>query len=139
LTKESEVLAPTSTAYPMTRALLRRTPRHWRATQRPRRGPVLLRRRRRRVGGGPRHCRHGIAGTGCGEGAGGGGSRGRTTRRRVPRTARTTTGAVLVEIGPEGWTPTQQPPGFSPSLRLLPRGYYFYLRKEGKCKNLTTQ
>jgi hypothetical protein len=37
---------------------------------------------------------------------------------------------VLVEIGPEGWTPTQQPPEFSPSLRLLPRGYYFYLREE---------
>jgi hypothetical protein len=27
---------------------------------------------------------------------------------------------LLVEIGPEGWTPTQQPPEFSPSLRLLP-------------------
>jgi hypothetical protein len=40
---------------------------------------------------------------------------------------------LLVGIGPEGWTPTQQPPEFSPSLRLLPRGCYFYLRKEGKC------
>jgi hypothetical protein len=27
---------------------------------------------------------------------------------------------MLVEIGPEGWTPTQQPPEFSPSLRLRP-------------------
>jgi hypothetical protein len=39
---------------------------------------------------------------------------------------------LLVEIGPEGWTPTQQPPEFSPSLRLLSRGYYFYLREERK-------
>jgi hypothetical protein len=37
---------------------------------------------------------------------------------------------LLVEIGPEGWTPTQQPPEFPPSLCLLPQGYYFYLRKE---------
>jgi hypothetical protein len=35
---------------------------------------------------------------------------------------------VLVEIGPEGWTPTQQPPEFSPSPRLLPSDFYFYLR-----------
>jgi disease resistance protein RPM1 len=42
-------------------------------------------------------------------------------------------GGVLVEIGPEGWTPTQQPSGFSPSLCLLTRGHYFYWRKEGKC------
>jgi hypothetical protein len=35
---------------------------------------------------------------------------------------------VLVEIGPEGWTPTQQPPESSPSLRLLPCDFYFYLR-----------
>jgi hypothetical protein len=34
---------------------------------------------------------------------------------------------LLVEIGLEGWTPTQQPPEFSPSLRLLPRGCYLYL------------
>jgi hypothetical protein len=39
---------------------------------------------------------------------------------------------VLVEIGPEGWTPTQQPPEFSPSRLLLPRGFYFYPRKERK-------
>jgi hypothetical protein len=37
---------------------------------------------------------------------------------------------LLVEIGPEGWTPTQQPPEFTPSLRLLPQGYYFYLCEE---------
>jgi hypothetical protein len=41
--------------------------------------------------------------------------------------------AVLVGIASEGWTPTQQFLEFSPSLRLLPRGCYFYLRKEGKC------
>jgi hypothetical protein len=46
---------------------------------------------------------------------------------------------VLVGIGPEGWTPTQQPPELSPSLLLLTRDCYFYLRKEGKCRNLTTQ
>jgi hypothetical protein len=39
---------------------------------------------------------------------------------------------LLVEIRPEGRTPTQQPPEFSPSLRLLPRGFYFYLRKKRK-------
>jgi hypothetical protein len=39
---------------------------------------------------------------------------------------------LLLEIGPEGWTPTQQPPEFSPSLRLLPQGHYFYLREERK-------
>jgi hypothetical protein len=41
-------------------------------------------------------------------------------------------GLLLVEIRPEGCTPTQQPPEFTPSLRLLPRGFYFYLRKERK-------
>jgi hypothetical protein len=46
---------------------------------------------------------------------------------------------LLVGIGPEGWTPTQQPPELSPSLRLLSRDCYFYLCKEGKCRNLTTQ
>jgi hypothetical protein len=46
---------------------------------------------------------------------------------------------LLVEIGPEGWTPTQQPPELSPSLSLLSRDCYFYLRKEGKCRNLTTR
>jgi hypothetical protein len=46
---------------------------------------------------------------------------------------------LLVGIGPEGWTPTQQPPELSPSLSLLSRDCYFYLRKEGKCRNLTTQ
>jgi hypothetical protein len=40
---------------------------------------------------------------------------------------------LLVEIGPEGWTPTQQPPEFSPSLRLLSQGFYFYLCEERKC------
>jgi hypothetical protein len=35
---------------------------------------------------------------------------------------------LLVEIGPEGWTPTQQPPESSPSPRLLPCDFYFYLR-----------
>jgi hypothetical protein len=39
---------------------------------------------------------------------------------------------LLVEIGPEGWTPTQQPPEFSPSLRSLSQGFYFYLREERK-------
>jgi hypothetical protein len=33
--------------------------------------------------------------------------------------------SLLVEIGPEGWTPTQQPPELFPSLRQLPRGYYY--------------
>jgi hypothetical protein len=42
------------------------------------------------------------------------------------------TNPMLVEIGPEGWTPTQQPPEISPSLRSLPLGYYFYLREERK-------
>jgi hypothetical protein len=42
-------------------------------------------------------------------------------------TAETTAGGVLVEIGPEGWTPTQQPPEFSPFLRSLSQGPYFYL------------
>jgi hypothetical protein len=40
---------------------------------------------------------------------------------------------LLVEIGPEGWTPTQQPPEFSPSLRLLPQGLYFYSCEEREC------
>jgi hypothetical protein len=35
---------------------------------------------------------------------------------------------LLVEIGPEGWTPTQQPPESFPSLRSLSRDCYFYLR-----------
>jgi hypothetical protein len=39
---------------------------------------------------------------------------------------------MLVEIGPEGWTPTQQPPEFSPFLRLLPLGLYFYTCEEGE-------
>jgi hypothetical protein len=39
---------------------------------------------------------------------------------------------LLVEIGPEGWTPTQQPPEFSPSLRSLSLGFYFYLCEERK-------
>jgi uncharacterized protein (DUF1501 family) len=39
---------------------------------------------------------------------------------------------LLVEIGPEGWTPTQQPPEFSPSLLLLPRDLYFYPRRKRK-------
>jgi hypothetical protein len=41
---------------------------------------------------------------------------------------------LLVEIGPEGWTPTQQPPELSPSLRSLSRGscFYFYLSEERK-------
>jgi hypothetical protein len=42
-------------------------------------------------------------------------------------------GGVLVEIGPEGWTPTQQPLEFSSSLQPLPLGYYYYLREERKC------
>jgi hypothetical protein len=46
---------------------------------------------------------------------------------------------LLVGIGPEGWTLTQQPPELSPSLSLLSRDCYFYLREEGKCRNLTTQ
>jgi hypothetical protein len=33
---------------------------------------------------------------------------------------------LLLEIGPEGWTPTQQPPESFPSLRLLLRGYFYY-------------
>jgi hypothetical protein len=40
--------------------------------------------------------------------------------------------SMLVEIGPEGWTPTQQPPEFSPSLSPLPLDYYFYLGEERK-------
>jgi hypothetical protein len=32
---------------------------------------------------------------------------------------------LLVEIGPEGWTPTQQPLEFFPFLRLLLRGYFY--------------
>jgi hypothetical protein len=41
--------------------------------------------------------------------------------------------SLLVEIGPEGRTPTQQPPEFSSSFCLLPRDFYFYLRKKRKC------
>jgi hypothetical protein len=43
-----------------------------------------------------------------------------------------------VEIGPEGWTPTQQPPGLTPFLRSLLRGsyFYFYLSEERKHRNL---
>jgi hypothetical protein len=33
---------------------------------------------------------------------------------------------LLVEIGPEGWTPTQQPSKLFPSLRPLLRGYFYY-------------
>jgi hypothetical protein len=40
--------------------------------------------------------------------------------------------SLLVEIGLEGWTPTQQPPEFSPSLRSLSLGFYFYLCEERK-------
>jgi hypothetical protein len=43
---------------------------------------------------------------------------------------------LLVEIGPEGWTPTQQPPEFSPFLRSLSRGSYFYLGEERERWNL---
>jgi hypothetical protein len=45
---------------------------------------------------------------------------------------------LLVEIGPEGLTPTQQPPEFTPFLRSLSRGsyYYFYLSEERKHWNL---
>jgi hypothetical protein len=39
---------------------------------------------------------------------------------------------MLVEVGPEGWTPTQQPPEFSPTFRLLPQSFYFYLCGEKK-------
>jgi hypothetical protein len=39
---------------------------------------------------------------------------------------------LLVEIGPEGWTPTQQPPDSSSLLRLFSRGYYFYSQEERK-------
>jgi hypothetical protein len=49
-----------------------------------------------------------------------------------PSRGTTTRMELLVEIGPEGWTPTQQPPEFSPSLHLLPQGNYFYLREERK-------
>jgi hypothetical protein len=49
-------------------------------------------------------------------------------RRRWWLGCRPPASCVLVEIGPEGWTPTQQPPELSPSLRSLPRGCYFYLR-----------
>jgi hypothetical protein len=37
---------------------------------------------------------------------------------------------VLVEIGPEGWTPTQQPPEFTPSLRLSTLSPYYYSCEE---------
>jgi hypothetical protein len=45
---------------------------------------------------------------------------------------------LLVEIGPEGWTPTQQPPELTPNLRPFLRGsyFYFYLGEERKRRNL---
>jgi hypothetical protein len=52
----------------------------------------------------------------------------RTPAAVSPRVAR----FLLVEVGPEGWTPTQQPPVFSPSLRLLQQGFCFYLCEERK-------
>jgi hypothetical protein len=47
-------------------------------------------------------------------------------------------GRVLVEIGPEGWTPTQQPPELFSSLWLLLRGYFFYQGEEKKMRELLT-
>jgi hypothetical protein len=48
---------------------------------------------------------------------------------------------LLVEIGPEGWTPTQQPPELTPFPRSLSRGsyFYFYSREERKHRNLQRQ
>jgi hypothetical protein len=47
---------------------------------------------------------------------------------------------LLVEIEPEGWTPTQQPPECFPSLRLLLRGYFHYIGRGKKMrKHLTAQ
>jgi hypothetical protein len=48
---------------------------------------------------------------------------------------------MLVEIGPEGWTPTQQPPELTPFLRPLSRGsyFYFYSSEEKKHGNLQRQ
>jgi hypothetical protein len=48
---------------------------------------------------------------------------------------------LLVEIGPEGWTPTQQPPELTPFLRSLLRGSYFnfYLSEERRHRNLQRQ
>jgi hypothetical protein len=43
---------------------------------------------------------------------------------------------LLVEIGPKGWTPTQQPPEFSPFLRSLSQCSYFYLGGERRRRNL---
>jgi hypothetical protein len=40
--------------------------------------------------------------------------------------------SLLVKIGPEGWTPTQQPPEFSPSLFFLPRDLCFYPHRKRK-------
>jgi hypothetical protein len=46
--------------------------------------------------------------------------------------------ALLVEIGPEGRAPTQQPPELTPYLRPFLRGSYFYvyLGEERKRRNL---
>jgi hypothetical protein len=35
----------------------------------------------------------------------------------------------------EGWTPTQQPPEFFPTLRFLLRGYFYNQGEERKCGN----
>jgi hypothetical protein len=77
-------------------------------------GSEAGRRRRCRSGGG-----HPVGGVG------GGGKRWQWLGR-----AGLCGGGVLVEIGPEGWTPTQQPPEFSPFLRSLSQGSYFYLSEE---------
>jgi hypothetical protein len=46
---------------------------------------------------------------------------------------------VLVEIGPEGWTPTQQPLNSLSSFAHYHEGYYYYSCKEGRCRNLITR
>jgi hypothetical protein len=56
----------------------------------------------------------------------------RSCRRAAAGDAGLRARLVLVEIGPEGWTPTQQPPEFSPLLRSLSRGSYLYLSEERK-------
>jgi hypothetical protein len=46
---------------------------------------------------------------------------------------------MLVEIGPEGWTPTQQPLESFPSLRLLYEATSTTKARKGNAKHPTTQ
>jgi hypothetical protein len=45
---------------------------------------------------------------------------------------------LLVEIGPEGWTLTQQPPEIFPSLHLLPRSYLYHSRRGKEMRKHST-